>query len=144
MASFLRFCSALIMVCGFFKGAFCLIELPASEHFTGFIQNGLKVLLFGVVPFYTGLYFYRFYHSQVLKRTEERKELEILKFAAARQGNLTSAEVAVKLNIPVEEAKRVLDKLSYRNILDCKITTKGHELYSITTFAREDKFINLV
>jgi TM2 domain-containing membrane protein YozV len=63
----------------------------------------------------------------------------VLKVAKANHGYLTASEVALDGDIPLEEAKKYLDKITAKGFAEMKIKTNGVIVYCFPEFTTETK-----
>ncbi|MCD6243837.1 MAG: hypothetical protein J7J65_01195 [Candidatus Korarchaeota archaeon] len=96
---------------------------------------GLALLLLGLGVIYVNRQLKR------AKLTEEMLETLVIKFAQREGGVVTVAEVSAGLNIPVDVAKRVLERLERKGLafLDFeRIGDEGVEVYRILGIKGEE------
>jgi TM2 domain-containing membrane protein YozV len=66
-------------------------------------------------------------------------ERVILKTAKANHGTVTPSEVALEGDIPIEEARKYLDKITVKGFAEMKITKNGVIVYRFPDFLKETK-----
>jgi len=67
-------------------------------------------------------------------RLEQKTEQEVLRMAALSGGKLTITEVAIRMNISVDEAKITLEGLSKKGAMEIEITAAGGLVYALSNF----------
>ncbi len=74
-------------------------------------------------------------------RPQKKDSIEkvILKTAKANHGTITPSEVALEGDIPIEEAKKYLDKITVKGFAEMKITKNGVIVYRFPDFLKETK-----
>jgi TM2 domain-containing membrane protein YozV len=72
-------------------------------------------------------------------RKKESIERVILKTAKNNNGVITPSEVALEGDIPIEEARKYLEKIAAKGFAEMKITTNGVIVYRFPEFLKETK-----
>lgn len=107
---------------------FGLIFLIASSYNPSRLVPGLAMLILGGAAIYSNM---------VVKKAKLSKELleaEVIRLARRKGGYVTVAEVAADLNLPIDMAREVLERLERRGVafLDFKrVGDEGVEVYRI-------------
>jgi TM2 domain-containing membrane protein YozV len=70
---------------------------------------------------------------------KESVERAILKLAKENKGILTAGEVALRGNIPLEEAKKALDKLVDKGFAELRVRRSGTLVYTLREFMDQDE-----
>jgi TM2 domain-containing membrane protein YozV len=70
---------------------------------------------------------------------KESIEKVILKTAKANNGIITPSLVALEGDIPIDDAKKYLDKITLKGFAEMKITKNGVIVYSFPDFLKETK-----
>jgi len=70
---------------------------------------------------------------------KERPEHAILKLAEKNKGVITVSDVALALDISMDEAKKLLDTLVAKNFAELRIRTSGSLVYVILDMFNKDK-----
>ena len=73
------------------------------------------------------------------KHEKESPERTILKLAKENKGILTVSEVALGANIPIEEAKKLLETLASKGFAELRVRKSGSLVYVIPDMADEDE-----
>ena len=69
---------------------------------------------------------------------KEKPERVILKLAKENKGFLTASEVALEADIPIDEAKKLLDALVTKGFAELRVRRSGSLVYAITDMADKD------
>ena len=80
--------------------------------------------------------------SRVVKTHQEKKETPerlILKLAKENKGILTVSDVAIGVDIPIEQAKKLLDALVTKGFAELRVRKTGSLVYVITDMADKDE-----
>ena len=72
-------------------------------------------------------------------REKEKPERVLLKLAKENDGILTISEVALKADIPIDEAKKILDTLVSKGFAELRVRKSGSIVYVITDMADKDE-----
>jgi predicted HTH transcriptional regulator len=70
---------------------------------------------------------------------KETVERSILKLARENKGVLTAGELALRSNIPLEEAKKALDTLVNKGFAELRVRRSGSLVYVFAEFADQDE-----
>jgi predicted transcriptional regulator len=73
------------------------------------------------------------------KQEKESPERVILKLAKENNGILTVSEVALGANVPIEEAKKILDTLVTKGFAELRVRKNGSLVYVIPDMADKDE-----
>ncbi|MDK2383658.1 MAG: hypothetical protein QI199_02460 [Candidatus Korarchaeota archaeon] len=115
---------------------FGLVFLIASSYNPSRVLPGFTMLLLGGAAIYANMMVKR---AQV---SEELLEARVIRLARRKGGYVTVADVAADLNLPVDTAKQVLERLERRGLafLDFKrIGDEGVEVYRILGTSSSDE-----
>jgi TM2 domain-containing membrane protein YozV len=77
--------------------------------------------------------------KNVPKEKKDSVEKVILKTAKANHGIVTPSEVALEGEIPIEEARKYLDKITAKGFAEMKIKENGVIVYCFPDFTKETK-----
>jgi TM2 domain-containing membrane protein YozV/predicted transcriptional regulator len=70
---------------------------------------------------------------------KESVERAILKLAKENKGILTTSELALRVNIPLEEAKKALDILVNKGFAELRVRRSGSMVYTLREFMDQDE-----
>ncbi len=90
----------------------------------------LGLMLMGILPLYYGVKMYRKYSIPAYSL-----ENQTLRLATQNEGRLTVPEVAMKLNISIEKARSLLEKMQLNNVFSIEITEQGAIVYRMNNYA---------
>ncbi len=94
------------------------------------ISTGLTVaLLFGVFPLATGSWFLSWAFREAKQNNEKSLDKIIITLAIGQGGKITPAEVALKSDCSIEEAKNELDLLYGKGLFDLQLSEEGVIVY---------------
>lgn len=139
MIEFLRFCSVVLAVSGFVQTANCLVDIPAMNNSVLISQTLILMLLYGIVPMLLGFSFFKRFGKQLKKETREKTEIALIKLATDKSGRITPAEVSVRMNMPLHDAKSLLSDLYYNNVFELHLSEEGNEVYKLNGFNSSDE-----
>ncbi|HHP7241838.1 MAG TPA: hypothetical protein ACFCUD_09200 [Cyclobacteriaceae bacterium] len=90
------------------------------------------LMLMGILPLYYGVKMYRKYSVPAYSL-----ENQTLRLATQNEGRLTVPEVAMKLNISIEKARSLLEKMQLNNVFSIEITDQGAIVYRMNNYASD-------
>jgi len=121
---------SLILISGIFIFSFCMVQV--SDEPQKLITFLLAILFFFAVGL-AGFKLTRLGH----RGRQEKRERQILQFAAQNRGRITPAELAMALPFSAEECQTVLETLCDQGIAQLQITDTGNLLYVFEGFLSE-------
>jgi len=72
-------------------------------------------------------------------REKEHPERAILKLAKENRGVITISDVALRADIPMDEAKKILDALVYKGLAELRVRKSGSLVYIIPDMMDKDE-----
>lgn len=83
--------------------------------------------------------------SYARPREPERPEKVVLRLARQNKGVVSPGEIALEADIPIEDARKVLDKLVGSGVAELRVRSSGVVVYFLPEFANSgnDDFVDL-
>jgi len=108
-----------------------LLFLDKTDGWSG-TQTIVMGSIFGVLPVTGGLQLCRKMKKRGQLRSREIVERQLLELASKNNGCLTIAETSMKMSIPSDEAKKILDECHLNNLAELEVSDSGAVLYRFT------------
>jgi hypothetical protein len=86
-------------------------------------------ILLGIIPCGGGVLLLRRTVRNARRRRHEGLEGAILRLASGMKNKLTAAEVAAHMNLPITDARRLLDRFCEKGIARLEISDSGVKVY---------------
>jgi hypothetical protein len=136
---FLYFFSGLLIIFGLMMIFGSIIKITRPDPKYSLEANIAGMVIAGFIPLAAGLYL--LLTTLKKNRTAEKDELEntILKLAKANKGKLTAGEVAMSTSLGMEDAKKYLDSLCIKGIVDLFISESGINVYQFKMIIPENE-----
>ena len=122
-----------------------MLILFGSLMLTGFFASdnhetldgtiGLIVMLV-VVPLGLGGWLFQKARTDTRKRRDAETESLVLKTAMELRGVISPVELALKANIPIEKADKLLQEMQYKGFAEVKVNEKGALYYEFQNLLR--------
>lgn len=91
--------------------------------------NLLLSFLLGVLPLAIGVFLFRSIRRAVARREREGTEGAVLKAARARQGVVSTVDVAGDCGMSLDQAQEILDRLHLRGFSEMDVSDAGTVVY---------------
>lgn len=118
---------------GYFLGIngiiFVLGSIGAMTEGAGLLASSIVAILGGGIPIYAGYKLIQYAKKQVPALQASSYEHDVLKLAAAKKGRLTQTDLAINLNLSIEESRKILENMAVRNIADSEVNEFGSVVY---------------
>lgn len=124
----------MLAVSGFVQISNCLLQIPGTDNHVALSQTLILMLMYGIIPMLLGVSFFLRFGKQLKKENREKVEIALIKLATDKSGRITPAEVSVKMNLPLHDARNLLTDLYYNNVFELLLSEEGSEVYKLNGY----------
>jgi hypothetical protein len=101
----------------------------------------VSLVLLGIAPLVTGIVMLAQARKEGRRVRDNKLQAQLMRLAAQKSGKLTLGEVAMYLQIPIEEAEKKLAFMQSKGIFDLQLTERGAMVYRLIDYASpEEKY----